>query len=220
MGAGPWSGKRPAGREAAPGSPPGGPTDGPLLDRRADPGWGPVFAGLGWFVPGLQQRRMRRLRERGGFDGLLQLRSLLLAFVDAVVLIGVVVAFGLADTGAGPDPRIRPAAAIVVAVGAAGVAVAARLERPLDCSGDGALAGSYRSEFFLRVAAAEVPALAGFVAVMVVGPAWLYFLGAPFSLAGFALAAPSARNLARAQDRLRLQGCARSLVAALRDPHD
>lgn len=189
----------------------------PLPDRHVDPGWAAVVREIGWgLVPGLQVRRFRQLQARGGLDGLSALRALTITFMNAVVLIGVVVA--VMGPGGGGDAPVGPAVAALAVLGAACAVAAARLRRPLDCSGDRALAGGYRSELFIRFAVAEVPALVGFVAFMVVGRPVLYYVAAVFSLAAFVGAAPTSRNLSRTQDRLRLARCPRSLVAALRDP--
>jgi len=182
-----------------------------------------VFRTVGWgLVPGLLPLRMRQQGRAGPVDGLMQIRYLMLSFVGAILLIGLMVGFDLLGTGEAPQPSSGPPGAwiIVTVVGVAGLAFASRYRRRLDCSGDAALAGGYRNVFFVRLAAAEVPALTGFVAYMTTDVRWLFFVPMAFTLVGSALVAPGVGNLAREQDRLRLQGCARSLVAALRQPRD
>ena len=91
------------------------------------------------------------------------------------------------------------------------------VERPLDCASANALAGSYRTRFFLRVAFAESVALFGFAFAFVGGAAWIYFLGAAFALIRFWTGiAPTRSALANDQHILNEWGCELSLVASLR----
>ena len=78
------------------------------------------------------------------------------------------------------------------------------------------LAKTYTQRFFLRLAAAEAAALAGFVAFVLTGSGWMYLLGGLFTAIGFPLPAPTTRHLQEDEERLRDSGCARSLVDALR----
>lgn len=93
------------------------------------------------------------------------------------------------------------------------------IERPLDCTDDRRLAGSYRTRFFLRIAFSEVAALFGFVAFFVTYYWWAYPIGAAIAALGFRRAAPTAANLRHDQEILSRSGCGRSLVRALRQPN-
>ena len=92
------------------------------------------------------------------------------------------------------------------------------VERPLVCTDDVSLAGSYRTRFFLRIAFAETAALFGFVGFFIASVWWVYPAGAGIAFIGFARAAPTRTRLRRDQERLSEQGCFRSLVAALTRP--
>jgi F0F1-type ATP synthase membrane subunit c/vacuolar-type H+-ATPase subunit K len=180
-----------------------------------DPGWGDAVRSAWMFIiPFGLQLRLRKL-QREGADGLVVLRSVFLAFVAAIVLFAIVVAF--------LDPRVEGASAagwVALGLAAYGVLVVFVLtpivERPLSCDSDHALQGSYRTRFFLRVALAESVALLGFVLMFQVGASWVYYTGGAVTLVGLAWRAPTARNLMKDEDELRARGCARSLVTALR----
>lgn len=186
------------------------------LPPSADPGWRPAFRGS-WrfFLPWLLPLTARK----AGNDPLVMLRSLFLSFSATLVLIGVVVV--VLDNGAPEDAGGMPTAvgaAMVCLVGVAGWLGVRLVERPLDCSGDVALHRSYRTRFFFRLALAESAALTGFVAFFVTGDLAMYPLGLAFTAVGFVGLAPTAGNLGRDQQDLTTAGCARSLIAALRQP--
>lgn len=181
-----------------------------------DPGWGQAARGMLWvLLPGVALRRARRQMDEGA-DRLLLLRKLYLSFVSAAVLLGVVVY--VLDRSSGLGGNGVPAGAALAVVLAADIAavLGARFGKPLSCEADEALANSYTTRLFLRIAFVETAALVGFVAFVVTGAPALYVLGLAGSLVGFALAAPSAGRLAAEQEALHRAGCNRSLVAALR----
>jgi hypothetical protein len=152
----------------------------------------------------------------GGVDGLITLRVLFVTFVGAVLMIGVVVVvlnrFG--DDVAHFEPI--PVAGLVVAVGVLVQVIAAVVERPLDASGPVALASSYRTRFFLRVASAEGAALLGFAGFILTTVPAVYLVGLVVTLVGFTRAAPTRARLAADQERLSPAGNMIGLVAALR----
>jgi len=154
-------------------------------------------------------------RSRSG-DLLVNLRRLMIVFVSAIVLIGVVVVT-LGDQANTPGPTVR-SIAVVVAAGVSSLVMQAFVRPMLDCASARTLATSYRERFFLRLALSESTALIAFVVYMVWGPTWVYFIGAAFTLVGFWRLAPTRRSLQRDQDQLSLNGCQLSLVAALRTP--
>jgi len=133
----------------------------------------------------------------------------------AIVGIGVVAAFVLREPAENSAPAWQSIAAIA-ALGCASLATQPLISRPLDCTSAKTLAVSYRARFFVRLATSEVVALAAFVLGAVWGPWWVFFVGAAFTLVGFARLAPTQRNLQHDQDRLSLGGCTLSVIAALR----
>jgi F0F1-type ATP synthase membrane subunit c/vacuolar-type H+-ATPase subunit K len=176
-----------------------------------DPGWRLDWRVLIVIMPGGLQWQARHTRAG---DSLTMVRNLFVSFASSVVLFGVVLAFISV-------PQRGPAWAWVLpllAIAAVALGVANALERPLDCSSDTTLAGSYRTRYFLRMAFTELVALAAFVMYFLDGPRWIYYLGAVISLARMISQAPTAAALVRDQDALVMQGCSRSLVAALRHP--
>lgn len=106
--------------------------------------------------------------------------------------------------------------AVVAALGCSSLVSQPLISRPLDCASAETLAVSYRARFFVRLATSEVVALAAFVLGATWGPWWVFFLGAAFTLVGFARLAPTQRNLQHDQDCLSLNGCTLSVIAALR----
>src|SRR5690606_22330902 len=116
------------------------------------------------------------------------------------------------------EPTGSPVLAVVVAAAGAGVLATGELvgRRQLDCSSDPALANSYSSRFFVRLALAETPGLLGFAGYVAVGRVELYLVGAAFALVGLSRAAPTVRRLAAETERLRGEGCGRDLRRALR----
>ena len=135
-----------------------------------------------------------------------------MSFTLSTVLFGVVLAFTQLRGG-----RTVPLLAVLVVLAVLTTAMERKAERPLDCSSATALAGSYRTRFFLRVAFAETVALFGFVFAFSGGAIWIYYAGAAFTLTRFWTGiAPTRSALAQDQAQLAAEGCVLSLVAALR----
>lgn len=185
-------------------------------DPSQDPGWGRFGPRLFLFlVPGYLTL-FSRGRGWSENDGLVTLRQLWLTFVAAVVLFGVVVAFVVPGA---PTSPAGPWIIALVVIGAAAVTAASAFGRhPLNCTSGPALATSYRTRFFLRLALSEAVALFGFVASFLAGHWWLYWVGAAFTFVGFALNSPTRAHLAADQERLSSSGCFQSLAQALRAP--
>lgn len=176
--------------------------------RMDDPGWQLRPSS---FLPIMPTRRLRSGPASSG--GLLAtLRDLFVSFCVAIALIGVVVIV-LGDVA--ERDRAALSATIVVVVGASTIVAGALVKRQLDCSSDAALASSYRTRFFLRLAVAEWAALVALVSGLVLGPWWIYFVGAAFTALEFARLAPTQAHLEADQRRLTGEGCHRSLVAVL-----
>jgi F0F1-type ATP synthase membrane subunit c/vacuolar-type H+-ATPase subunit K len=170
-----------------------------------DPGWRPSLRALNPVVA----FRVRRART----DPITQVRLVYVAFTNALILYGVVLAF---------DSPFRSHASSVgwpIAIGALALVnlVAVRLvERPLSCESDEALASSYRTRLFVRLAFAESTALLGFVAAFTFQGSWIYFFGVLCSVPAFVRLAPTKAAFVRDQDDLTGRGCALSLVEAIR----
>ncbi len=154
-------------------------------------------------------------------DGLVGLRMMFLAHSAGLLVVGVIVGL-LADGVADRDHALSGlvAAAIVAVVGAVGLLLVRVVSPGLDCSDELALARSWRSRFFARLTMSTLPALAGFVAFQLSGVPALYPLGLAFTAVGLAVSGPLHATLVRDQERLALDGCAISLVPALRHPVD
>lgn len=168
---------------------------------REDPGWNPSGRG-----------------DRP--DGLVGLRMTFVALAAGLLVVGVVVGL-LADSLAGRDGVSGwLGAAGVVLVGVVGLLLVRGAPVPLDCADELALARSWRSRFFARCTFSTLPALAGFAAFALSGVPALYPLGLAFTAAGLAVSGPFHATLVRDQERLALDGCATSLVPALRRPVD
>jgi peptidoglycan/LPS O-acetylase OafA/YrhL len=181
--------------------------------EREDPGWSTVAKGAAWtLVPVIGFRRARR---GAAGDGLLQLRSVFISFATALVLIGVVVAVLASGRNQRDVISATIGVTVVILVGTLAALVVHALEKPLDAASPKTLSASYIRRFFLRLAAAEAPALVGFVMFLLTGRPWLYLVGALLAAVGFVRAIPSASNLQHDQDKL--QPSPISLTRALRD---
>jgi len=177
-----------------------------------DPGWPLKKELLLALVPGFGRVLVRR-RLDPNENGLVLLRQVFLSFCIAIVLFGVVLAFLWPSQSNEPA---SPGLAVGIIVVGIATGIAGRfVEKPLVCSDEATLAGSYRTRFFLRIAFAECAALFGFVGFFIASVWWVYPVGALVTLTGFARAAPTRARLQRDQERLNGQGCFRSLVAAL-----
>jgi hypothetical protein len=126
-----------------------------------------------------------------------------LSFTVAILALGVV---GLLTGGASTQPVGVWIAFLAVVSVVCLLASEVFGRRPLDCSDLAALAASYRSRFFLRTAFSEAIALFAFVATLIVGQWWIYWLFVPFTLFGFGQNAPTTGRVRAEQERLRLQG--------------
>jgi F0F1-type ATP synthase membrane subunit c/vacuolar-type H+-ATPase subunit K len=179
----------------------------PGEDWTKDPGWGPSLRTLVPFS-GVRRRRTRA-------DPITATRAMFLAYVNALILFGFVLAF---DSPFHSKGRGVGWAVAIAALALCNLVVVKRVERPLSCDSDAALIGSYRTRIFVRLAFAESTALLGFVGSFIVPGTWIYYFAVLCSAPAFARAAPSPAAFVRDQDELNSRGCARSLVAAFRHP--
>ena len=171
-----------------------------------DPGWGPSLRALIPFAAVLFRRNRRR-------DPITIVRMLYLSFVSAIVLYGFVLTQIL------PFRSTHNGLAWAIAIGAVALAnlvVERRVERPLSCESEVTLASTFRTRIFVRIAFAESTALLGFVAAFTINGSWIYVFAALCSAPAFWRAAPTKAALSRDQDELEAQGCAQSLLAAIR----
>jgi hypothetical protein len=170
-----------------------------------DPGWRPSLVALipyGVFF----LRRKRR-------DPITTMRDMYLAFVMALVLFGYVLTF------LNPFRGEQNGVGWAVGIGALALinlVLVRRVERPLSCESEAALATSYRNRLFVRLAFGESTALLAFVAAFRIDGSWIYFFGALCSLPAFIRLAPSKAAFVRDQDELTNRGCMHSLIEAIR----
>ena len=187
-----------------------------------DPGWSAAvrdFAVTAVPIVGLAFLRHRSKNP----TPLVATRALFLQFAWAIALIGLVVLILRSYADFSPDAGTPPldagptATAAVAFVGA-GAIIASRLVGRLDGSTPEQLLGSWRTRFFLRMALSEAAALLGFVGFVLTYSLWPWLAGLGISAIGFALLAPTARQIQADQEHLAEQGCAFSLLAAVHPP--
>ena len=144
-------------------------------------------------------------------SGVYLTRQLIVSFSMSLVLFAIVVAFINQ-----PGGSALPFLGVLVVAAVASVALTNALEKPLDCSSRLALAGSYRTRLFLRVAFAEAVALLGFVFSFTGAPSWVFFVAVAFAeFRLWTVCAPTRAALAADQRVLDERGCNLSLVASL-----
>ena len=183
-----------------------------MVERDDDPGWRFDKDALVVLVPGLNVRYLNRSGQNG--QGLSTLRALFLTYCLSLVLVGTVVVLvaGVARSGTAAFVWLGVIAAYDLTI----LMFVGRTEKPLDCANDAALAASYRTRFFLRIAFAEAGVLFAFVATFIApAGAWLFLASVVLASPGFARAAPTRKARQRDQAELHARGCGRSLVAAL-----
>lgn len=172
-----------------------------------DPGWRPALISL---VPIVGVRFAARRRRKHPASGLILVRQLFLSFAVAIAMFG----FVLTQLGLTPGDASMSSGTVVVLVGVVALValvIGLIVEQPLDGSSAGRLAETWRTRFFIRIALGEAPALAGFVGAILAGSVSPYVLGAFATAVIFGRAAPSARNIAKDQERLNDRGAALSL---------
>lgn len=87
--------------------------------------------------------------------------------------------------------------------------------RPLDASSAGELVDSFRTNFFLKIAASEAPVLAGFALALLGDVLVPYLVGLVFGSVGLAMAAPTRGNIERWQREITARGSPLSLGQVL-----
>jgi hypothetical protein len=184
--------------------------------HEGDPGWGDAVRRVGWGflpIPGMSFLRRRFMVREGEVTGLTMVRTVFATFAWSLVMIGLVslILAGSLDTVLEPGPT----AVGVAVVGVLSLLGTHRLPVRLDGTSEPALATSYRTRFFLRIAVAEAAALVGFLGFILTARPWVYAIGAAFAGLGFVTAAPGARNLDRDQQDLMASGSTLSLRGLL-----
>jgi len=180
-----------------------------MTGRVDDPGWGPVIRRLPLLL--IPVVGMTRLAKEA--NGLLAMRILWVVFVNAIVLIGVVVVFLGGEFDGAVDSSLALAATVVVGVFTQ--LAGPRFVRGPDVSSASAFVPTFQRWFFSRVAFAEVAALFGFVMFVLSGSGLVYAVGAVIALAGMIDAAPGARRLAALQERADAEGSGLDVLSAL-----
>ena len=151
-------------------------------------------------------------------DGLVALRSLFLTYVAGSGWLAVTAWL------ASRHPLVRHHRdrldLVVLVAGCVGLLVAvARLRaRPLRPADPAAVARRYRSRFLAGMSLAEAAALLAAAVAWLTGHVAFYAIGWVSAVAGFALVAPSARDIAARQRQLAGAGFHGQLTAALRRP--
>jgi hypothetical protein len=179
-----------------------------------DPGWMPAFRGALWSMNPFKGIKARE-RARSTRDGLTQFRTIWLALVLAVILYSVAFSFIMPIDGG--DEGWFPAAVIVVGTASIlGVALVGRRPwQPIPTSPE-ALVAQFRTDFFIQIGIAELPALGTSAGLFVVqNSLWVYFVGGAFSLASFWVAAPTSTNIEWRQRKLAVSGSGLSVLDAL-----
>ena len=170
-----------------------------------DPGWRPSLRVLFPYAVFFMRRRRQ--------DPITTLRILYITFVMALALYGFVLTF------TAPFRSEHDGLGWAIGIGALALinlVMVGRVERPWSCDSDEALAASYRTRLFVRLAFAESTALLGFVAAFMIDGNWIYFFGVLCSLPAFIRLAPTKAAFIRDQDDLTNRGCAHSLIEAIR----
>ena len=175
-----------------------------------DPGWNFTLRSIATVVA------PQLALNRSGTNSLATTRVFFTSF--STMLVGItVLLFVVAGSVEVEEPRSTLSTSVVVVYGVVSLIAGRRVKRRLDCTSSSALATSYVQRFFLRLAFAESSALIGFTIAIGLGPTSVYFIGLAFAVLGFALLAPTRRNLAADQRNLTGDGCQRSLTRALLD---
>jgi hypothetical protein len=178
-----------------------------------DPGWRTALRGAGWLVFPIMHLWL--WRSRPGENRLLSLRRIHLSLVESLLLFVVAFAF-IAPWDAGEEGWIPFA---VIAFGVYCLVTVIHVNgRPLNTNSPEQLATSYRARFFICVGTAMSAALCGICGIFVGGSLWIYLVGLPFTLACFAIIAPTRTNIERKQEKIQVSGSSLSLGAALCAP--
>ena len=145
------------------------------------------------------------------------IRVIFSSFVAGVVLFGIVALVAVATSKTKPTHPSVAFPLIVLGVAVVLLVLARTVKAPLDTSGEEALSSTYRARFVIRAALVEGATLFGIVGFLRTAQWWMVPAVALIGVVGFVGVAPTARALAREQERLEAKGCSLSLTAALRN---
>ena len=154
---------------------------------------------------------MNEQNTPSGVDGLAVMRQLWATLMGAGILIALVILLIGDEWGTSGIAFGIPLGLLSVAAAKFG------RSRKLDLSNEGALALSYRTNFFLSFALVEAPYLMAFVLTFVLDQMSVLFAALPFFVVGMALIAPLSGELRRRQQEITASGSSLSLENALRN---
>jgi hypothetical protein len=140
------------------------------------------------------------------------MRTVLLAESASLLLFWIAFSF-IADWDGGDEGRVPWAVLGFGCLAMVGIAWVRR--RPLVGTNPAALVGAYRTQFFISLGLALMPALTALAGVLLVGSLWIYLLGFNFSLGGLVWIAPTRGDLERRQAEITASGSPLSLLDAL-----
>ena len=184
-----------------------------------DPGWPLSWRSVaGILIPGVGQSTAYEAVAEG--SRLFRSRLLFMALSGALVSLSFVV-FVLATSGGlnrtDRDPLLDQwvvVSALLALVGSAMLTTSRRVGK-LDCSSIDSLGQSWSTRLILRLALCEWTALLGFGGFLLTFTVWPWVVGLTTAAIGFALVAPTARQVQADQEQLAEQGCAYSLLDTL-----
>jgi hypothetical protein len=146
------------------------------------------------------------------------MRVVFAAFVASVAVLGVVVVVLAAAGGVSGSLSVVVAVVVVAAVGLVTPPVARTATPDPDCSTVASLRRTYSSRFFLRLALADAPAVAGLVGFLLSGVPFVYAVGLGFTVLELGRLAPTRRRLEDEEAELARRGCLHPLLQALTAP--
>jgi hypothetical protein len=146
------------------------------------------------------------------------MRVVFAAFVASVAVLGVVV---VVLAAAGDVPGTVPVGIALVVVAAVGFVAPplARIATPdPDCTTVASLRRTYSSRFFLRLALADAPAVAGLGGFLLSAQPFVYAVGLGFTVLELGRLAPTRGRLEDEGTELAHRGCMHPLLQALTAP--
>jgi hypothetical protein len=193
-------------------------------EATGDPGWGGALR-RAWPALLLPFPHGALLLARNA-DGLTRLRTFFLSFAFTPITIGIILWLIMRDAEPDPGESALPYVALCLGLGFSELAMITFFtrRRPLvahdapsnEKSDPVAVARAYRASAALGASLAQSAFLIGFVATFIADRVEMILLGIPFMAVGLFLSAPTASDLARRQEELRLQGSSVDLVEAVK----
>jgi hypothetical protein len=183
-----------------------------------DPGWGGAIRGILWLIPIFHLAGIfHSARLRRTAVDLVALRRHWLNIFTSMFSLLIAFAF-VAPWDGGRSRWTLAIVAAIAAIGVGNVYYVSRLQRrPLPLGSEEQLGASYRALFFISLGASVVPMLFALCAILVEKSFWIGLVGLPFTIACFAIFAPTRKNIERRQQEIRTSGSPLSLGQALMD---